>query len=265
MYPKHFYETYLRYEASDQVFVATPFSPQAEAVTNQIIVPAIQGVQVNGRNLVARLINRGTHGAADIHAAIFEAILRSRLVIADLTVQANYVADDGTRRWQPNSNVTYEVGLAAAWRNPEDILLIHRDHPEHAYSFDVQNLRHVLYSPDDPGTAIALLATEIVNCLNTSKFISKQALDTMVRSLSPIAVQYMHGEASRTYPAISFTSRDTGGLYNTRLAAISELLSIGSLKARHIFPPGERGVTVIYEWTDLGLQIMKVWKAISDE
>ena len=96
-------------------------------------------------HLVPRIINRATSGSPDIHEQIFDAILHSRLVVADMTVQSNYADASGKARWQANANVAYEVGLAAAWRNPEDVLLIHPGHPDHSYSFDVQNLRHVQY------------------------------------------------------------------------------------------------------------------------
>lgn len=77
-------------------------------------------------------------------------------------------------RWQANANVAYEVGLASAWRNPEDILLIHQGHPNHSYSFDVQNLRHVQYDPTT-AASIPALADEIVRALNQSSFLAELA------------------------------------------------------------------------------------------
>lgn len=138
MYPLTYYETFMRYEASHDVFVAMPFTKSFQRVFETIIEPAIAGVSVDGKPLSARIINRATSGAPDIHEQIFDAIIHSRLVIADMTVQASYAGDSGALRWQANANVAYEVGLASAWRNPEDILLIHLAQRDYSYSFDVQ-------------------------------------------------------------------------------------------------------------------------------
>ena len=127
----------MRYEAKDQVFVAMPFDGVFRQAFESVIEPAIRGVSVHGRPLSPRIISRATSGAPDIHEQIFDAILHSRLVIADMTVQSSCTVGDGALRWQANANVAYEVGLAAAWRNPEDILLIHQGHPNHSYSFDI--------------------------------------------------------------------------------------------------------------------------------
>ena len=260
MYPKHYYETYLRYEASNQVFVAMPFAKEFEATYRQVIAPAI--IQAG---LSPRIINRGTQGAADIHAAIYEAILHSRLVIADMTVQSSYAGDDGVTRWQANNNVAYEVGLAAAWRNPEDILLIYRERDGHAYGFDVQNLRHVAYSFADPARAIADLKAEIGNCVSSSRFIADQSFDLLAQAITPDAAQFMHFEAGRTFPSLRFKSPKVAGLYSRHSAAIGELQSIGALVARNVFPPQDgHGVAVIYQWSELGLRLMRKWQAIDD-
>ena len=149
----------MRYEATDQIFVAMPFSGSFRRAFERVIEPAIKQVAYRGRQLIPRIINRATSGSPDIHEQIFDAVLHSRLVIADMTVQSSCAGDDGTQRWQPNANVVYEVGLASAWRNPEDVLLIHQGHPDHSYSFDVQNLRHVQYDPEG-ASSVAVLADE---------------------------------------------------------------------------------------------------------
>lgn len=244
----------MRYEAQDQVFVAMPFSKPFQHAFETVIEPAVRAVTVNGRPLVPRIINRATSGSPDIHEQIFDAILHSRLVVADLTVQSSYKNDKGLVRWQANANVTYEVGLAAAWRNPEDILLIHQGHPDHQYSFDVQNLRHVRY--DVTPKSIKLLADEFVRALNQSSFLAKKAFQKMLESVSPSALQFMHQEVRRAFPVISFN--DTGmPIMDARIHAASELLAIGALKNRNVIRQGpDKGVAVIYEWTELGIRLL---------
>lgn len=264
MYPRTYFETFMRYEAADQVFVAIPFSPPFQRAFDHIIRPAIRSVRVQGRPLLPRIINRATSGSPDIHEQIFDAILHSRLVIADLTVQSSHVGDDGKEKWQANANVAYEVGLAAAWRNPEDILLIHQGHTNHSYSFDVQNLRHVQYDPTNTAS-IANLTDEIVRALNQSSFLAKRAYQKILESVSPSTIQFMHQEVSRAFPVISF--QDTGmPIMDARIHAASELLSYGALKNRHVIRQGAgRGVAVVYEWTELGLRMLQSLHAASQE
>lgn len=254
----------MRYEALDQVFVAMPFSVSFRQAFDNVIAPAIKLVTVNRRQLVPRIINRATSGSPDIHEQIFDAILHSRLVVADMTVQANCTGDNGMSRWQPNANVAYEVGLACAWRNPEDILLIHQGHPDHSYSFDVQNLRHVQYDPKDP-SSVAALAEEFVRALNQSSFLAKKAFQKILESVSPSALQFMHQEARRAFPVIAF--QDTGmPIMDARIHAASDLLATGAIKNRNVIQQGVgKGVAVIYEWTELGIRMLLALHAVSVE
>jgi hypothetical protein len=70
MYPRTYYETFIRYEASDEAFVAMPFNNDFRRIYDGIIEPAIARVKVAGRPLKARIINRATSGAPDIHEQI---------------------------------------------------------------------------------------------------------------------------------------------------------------------------------------------------
>jgi hypothetical protein len=249
----------MRYEARDQVFVAMPFTAGFKRAFEDVIDPAIRNVLVDGRGLVPRVINRATSGAPDIHEQIFDAILHSRLVIADMTVQCSCVQDDGRMRWQANANVAYEVGLASAWRNPEDILLIHQRHADHSYSFDVQNLRHVEYDPNNKAS-IAVLVDEIVRALRQSTFLAKLAYQRIVESASPSAIQFMHQEAGRAFPVISFGHGMP--LMDARIHAGTELLSCSALKNRNVIQQ-QKGVLVVYEWTELGLRMLQSLHAVT--
>ena len=162
--------------------------------------------------------------------------------------------DGGATRWQANANVAYEVGLASAWRNPEDILLIHQAHRDHSYSFDIQNLRHVEYAPSDPRSK-NVLNEEIVRALRQSTFLAQNTFQKILESVSPSAIQFMHQEARyRAFPAIVFRNEKLG-LMDTRIHAITELLGCGALVNRNLIGPrGEfKGATVVYRWTELGL------------
>ncbi len=263
MYPLTYYETFMRYEASHEVFVAMPFTKLFQQAYETVIEPAIVAVSVKGKPLKARIINMGTSGAPDIHEQIFDAIIHSRLVIADMTVQASYAGNGGTTRWQANANVAYEVGLASAWRNPEDILLIHQTHQEHSYSFDIQNLRHVPYDPTNPG-CVGVLAEEIVRALNQSSFLAEKTYLKILQSVSPSGIQYMHQESRRAFPVIGFPDNNMP-ILDSRIHAATELLSCGALKNRNVLRNVKGGVEIVYQWTELGLRMLLSVHAITQE
>ncbi len=256
----------MRYEASNQVFVAMPFTEGFQQAYKTVIEPAIESVTFNGKKLQPKIVNRGTTGSPDIHEVIFDAIIHSRMVIADMTVQSMYTGDDGACRWQANSNVAYEVGLACAWRNPEDILLIHQANREHAYSFDIQNLRHVSYETANPDSS-RLLGGEIVRAINQSSFLAQQTYLKILQSISPSAIEFMHQESPcRAFPVISFPGKRGMPIMDSRIHAITELLSYRALKNRNVVPQGDdKGVAVIYQWTELGLRLLLSIHAINQD
>jgi hypothetical protein len=253
----------MRYEASDQIFVAMPFSKEFMHAYKTIIEPAITSVRVNGKELRPRIINVGTTGSPDIHEEIFDAIIHSRLVIADMTVQSTYTGDDGEIRWQANSNVAYEVGLASAWRNPEDILLIHQLNKEHTYSFDIQNLRHISY--DKTKLSIRPIADEIVGAINRSKFLADQTYLKVIQSIPPSAIQFMHNESRRAFPVVAFKNK-VMGIASGRIDAVNSLLSYKALKNRNVIPQGkDKGVAIVFQWTELGLRMLHSIHAIDND
>jgi hypothetical protein len=255
MYPLTYYETFMRYEKSDQIFVAMPFTKPFQDAYERVIEPAIESVLVDGKKLQPRIVNRGTTGSPDIREQIFDAIIHARLVIADMTVQSSYVGDDGETRWQANANVTYEVGLACTWRNAEDILLIHQEDQRHTYSFDVQNLRHISYR-NESVDSVRQIADEILRAINQSTFIARGSYLKIVQSLSPSAIQFMHQESLRAFPVISFGDKGMP-IFDTRIHAASELLACGAIKNRNVIRQGaDKGVLIVYQWTELGLRML---------
>jgi len=264
MYPATYYENFMRYEASNEVFVAMPFTAPFQHAFATVIEPAIKRVSVGGTPLCARIINRAISGAPDIHERIFDAIIHSRIVVADMTVQASYTGDDRRTRWQPNANVAYEVGLACAWRNPEDIILVHQSHPEHSYGFDLQNLRHVAYDLNDAG-CVESIADEVVRALNQSAFLATQTYQKVLQSVSPSAIQLMHQESQRAFPVVAFVDQGMP-MMDARIHAVTELLDCGALRNRHVFSQGDgRGVAIIYEWTELGLRMLSSLRAVTPQ
>ena len=66
LYPRTYYETFMRYEANNEVFVAMPFSGSFTRAYEGVIEPAIRRVSVEGKALAPRIINRALLGVKSL-------------------------------------------------------------------------------------------------------------------------------------------------------------------------------------------------------
>jgi hypothetical protein len=128
----------------------------------------------------------------------------------------------------------------------------------------VQNLRHFEYNPGDRACA-ASLSQEIASAINKSEFLARRTYQKILQTVSPSAVQFMHQEANRAFPVISFKDGRMP-IMNTRIHAATELLGCGALKNRTVLRQGGgKGPAVVYEWSELGLKMMSSLLAITPE
>jgi len=70
--------------------------------------------------------------AGIIHPEIWQRIIASDLIIADISGL--------------NGNVMLELGVAAAWRQKENVIILREANPEEKLLFDINPARHIEYS-----------------------------------------------------------------------------------------------------------------------
>lgn len=208
MYPAHGLALFPPFPRNERVFVAMTFDPRFEQRWRSVIEPACQDVGLQGFRVDI------PKASSSIPADILAGIAQSRLVLADLTPL------DGYR----NGNVMYEVGIAHACRQPEEVILLRSD--EDRLLFDVSTIRVNRYDPErDPAGSRAAVAG-----------ILRWAM-TEVDSAKSITVQ--HAANALDYPttmmlARCFTSTDglkvpQAGVFHAARSdmAISRLLELG--------------------------------------
>lgn len=121
-----------RQPGSFTCFLICPFQPESrwddffelvKAVTTQVGMGV--GVQIN----CVRADSLATAGV--IHSEIWESIRQSDFIICDVTGQ--------------NGNVMFELGIASAWREKEQVIIV-RDHADDKPRlFDIHPARHLEY------------------------------------------------------------------------------------------------------------------------
>src|SRR5512142_302622 len=111
MYPAHFFDLFPPFPRDDRVFVAMSFDPLLEPRWASVIEPGVsdaglKAYRVNASKISDSIVTEIEQGSAN-----------ARLVLADVSLV-------GSTR---NANVLYEVGLAHAVRQPQEVLLFRSD------------------------------------------------------------------------------------------------------------------------------------------
>ncbi len=116
------------------------FDPSFDARWPHVLAPAVRAVLVNDRPLDPHRVDL-RRVSDSILTEILDGIARCRVFLADLT---SFGEING--RAVRNANVMYEVGLAHAVRQPEEVLLFRSDDLD--LLFDITNVRVHRYDPD---------------------------------------------------------------------------------------------------------------------
>ena len=121
-------------------FVATPFEPKNRW---DDLFNLIQDVTRDIGNSMGVNIQckRADHIASSgiIHPEIWKALLVSDFIICDVTGQ--------------NGNVILELGIAAAWRKKEHVIILRDKSDEKSHLFDINPARHLEYDISFSGTS----------------------------------------------------------------------------------------------------------------
>jgi len=145
MNPNAFLKTYWRASFRPTVFVAMSFAPAYAKRFETVIEPAIRAINTSDGQLVPHRVDISQSGDSII-TEIVDGIAHSRLVLADVSsIGKDSISGNSFR----NGNVMYEVGIALACRQPQDVLLIRDDHDP--FLFDLSAIPHVTldFTADD--------------------------------------------------------------------------------------------------------------------
>lgn len=137
MFPNLFLRTFWQTTLRPQIFVAMSFAEVYKQRFEQVIAPAIRGIQVNGVPLQPYRVDLSKSGDS-ILTDIMDGIAHCQMFLADVSIVGNDSRSGFSYR---NGNVMYEVGLAVACRQSTEILLVRDDQDK--FLFDVSTIPHV--------------------------------------------------------------------------------------------------------------------------
>ncbi len=142
-------------EKSLRAFVVRPFGTKKDrnqnevnfdAVQEQLIVPALECVGVDGRTTLDIL------RAGNIRVDMFQRLLTADLVVADLSID--------------NANVFYELGIRHALREKRTFMLRCEGDK---YPFDLQTDRYFIYQRENPAASLEQLVAALRQTLNSEE------------------------------------------------------------------------------------------------
>ena len=159
-------------------------------------------------------------------------------------VTPEIVLSNGERTRYRNANVMYELGLAHAWRLPEEIVVIRDD--DKRLPFDISAFRVHTYDPSDTVGSINKISEIIKGALTEVNRAKSVMVERAANSLDGQCLQFMNRVQGHYF---SETIVDDLKLRNT----ISRLLDLGMIR----FHTSGDGVSYAYHWTDLGWDVFK--------
>ena len=228
MYPAQFFGLFPPFPRNSQVFVAMSFDSSFDRRWTDVLMPAIQAVEFEGNQLIPHRVDL-RRVSNSILTEILEGIANCRLVVADVTATGEH-----SGRPIRNENVFYEVGLAHAFRQAEEVLLLRSDNSP--LPFDIANVRIHRYDPDsDVQAARTFVTTTIRESLREIEANRNLSVKLTAKRLCPHEMMVLLDAMQRgvlPYPSSRTTGDILGG--SDRKDAIRELSRIGALEAQYV-------------------------------
>jgi hypothetical protein len=160
---------------------------------------------------------------------ILSSISRCRLFLADIST-VGLIADHPVR----NANVMYEVGLAHAVRQPEEVVLVRSDDDQ--LSFDVSNVRVHRYDPDgDSLGARRMLRSVMTSSLDEVDNRKGLAVRSVADSLDGLAwLTLLNARGGDPLPEWDGNRQQYTVTAVRYSYAVNRLLEVGALRAEMI-------------------------------
>jgi len=229
--------------------MAMSFDPAYEKRFQDIFVPAIEAVEIDGQKLTPNRVDLSKSGDS-ILTEIIEGIAHCQFFLADISM-----VDRGARSGENirNGNVMYEVGIALSCRNPSEILIV-RDDQEKTL-FDVSMVPHMHIDFSDTEGAKNKLTSAILDRIGQRKYEEDLRVKTILSSLTPGEFSLIGYSLQDRIPDGHFTLPHGGGQYG--LGDVSTRLLVNRIAKRIDNVIDEKGMPM-FEFTRLGATIAKM-------
>jgi len=240
MYAKFFFERFWEGDQRNELFVCMPFHDSFDNKFKNIIVPSSKKAGFESAERV-----KENWEANVITDRIFDGIANSKMILFDLTDDPKSPCQFSK---QVNVNVLYELGIANAIREPEDIILI-RESSSTQLPFDISGMNVNFYKEE---LEIAWLTEKLNNALKGQKWYNSKRVDAAAKSIDGIALQLMNSIGCRPEGKNHF---HITGLPTEVKISVLRLIDLGILWFASGVDEGK--VQHAYRWTSFGREVIK--------
>jgi hypothetical protein len=240
MYPKFFFERFSAADQRNELFVCMPFHDSFDDKFRNIIDPSAKTAGFDKADRV-----KEDWKANVITDRIFDGIANSKMLFFDLTDDPKSPCQYSK---QVNGNVLYELGVATAIREPEDIVLI-REKSSVKIPFDISGLNINIYTGE---FNIDWLSEKLTEALEGQKWYMSKRVDTAAKSIDDIAFNIMY-EIGRL-PEGKNHFNIVGRPLEFKISVL-RLIDLGILWFASAI--NEKGREHAYRWTPFGLEVIK--------
>ncbi|MBI4777049.1 MAG: hypothetical protein HY788_23195, partial [Deltaproteobacteria bacterium] len=175
----------------------------------------------------------------------FDGVANSRMLLFDLTDDPKSPCQFSK---QVNGNVLYELGIANAIREPEDILLI-RESSVAQIPFDISGLHINIYERD---LEVDWLHLKLEKALKEQEWYKSKRVDAAAKAIDEIGHMFM---SKFGYRPKGFNHFNINGLSQTERMSVFRLIDLGIVKFESI--AYDNYTEYAYHWTEFGREVMK--------
>jgi hypothetical protein len=241
MYPKVFFENFWGGEQRNELFVCIPFDESFDKKFEIIKDAAIQTGFKDARRTKEDSV------ANEITSKILDGIANSRMLLFDLSDDPNY----SKSKIKVNGNVLYELGIANAMREPDDILLIRKESLT-GVPFDITGLNIHFYKEDFTSD---WMKEKLKNAIENQKWYKSRRVETAAKSIDSFGLKlihliYKHRPSDRDH----FNDEAIPQEWRTEAKlAILRMMDLGIVW----FATDKEGTEYAYHWTPFGREVIK--------
>ncbi len=222
MYPAVFFALFPPFPRENKVFVAMSFAEEFRQRWKQVIEPAVREIGLDPHRVDVSKISDS------ILTHILNGIATSRLILADVSADAK-----GIR----NGNVMYEVGIAHATRQPQEVVLFRSD--QEKLLFDLANIRVNSYDPDShPDVAKQVVKEALSEALHEIDVTKNLAVKRAVEALDQVSFRILAtaiAQGTVKHPQLRTMGQILGSMADVQ--ALSRLLELGLITTRYVKLP----------------------------
>lgn len=254
MFPRDFFLDYWNPTIRDQVFVAMPFAKDFDLVWTDAIQPAAIKCGLSAFRVDLRKTSDS------ILVDILDGVAHSRLIVVDLSpVSCSPVSrlrallsGESSRPQYPNGNVMYELGLAHATRQAEEVILV-RNPSKNSLLFDVSGVRVHNYRSNDMAGSQAIFEALMRDAIATIDRTKALLVTKAVQAIAVDDIKLIRKFWPHVFTMFSQTpDDDMKGIPGSLSWATANLQKLGIL---HAMP--QQSLTIALTWTEFGHAVVK--------